>query len=121
MIQFLPMNNLIEYSDDYSKTSGSLWHQYRDEPVLDNNENIIDFLANDNNSNSFNFKQQITGQTGNGGTKNVEIVVPLQDLSMFWRTFEIPLINCEITLQLICSKKSIPPAVLEQIKHQNLE
>ena len=46
-----------------------LWQYYRDEPALDNNENITDFPANNNNSNSFRFKQQITGQTGNGGTK----------------------------------------------------
>ena len=60
--------NLIEYSDVYSKTSGSLWQYYRDEPALGNN-NIIDFLANNNNTISFKFKQQITGQTGNDGTK----------------------------------------------------
>ena len=40
------MDNLIEYSDAYSKTSGSLWQYYRDEPALDNNNNIIDFPAN---------------------------------------------------------------------------
>ena len=74
---------MIEYSDDYSKTSGSLWQCYRDEPALENNDNIIDFPANDNNSNSFNFKQQIRGQTGCGGTKDIKIVVPLQDLSAF--------------------------------------
>ena len=110
LIQFMAMNNLIEYSDDYSKTSGSLWQYCRDEPALDNNDNIIDFPANDNNSNSFNFKQQITGQTENGGTKDIEIVITLQDLSKFWRTFEMSLINCEITLQLTCSKKCTLPA-----------
>ena len=61
----MPMYNLIEYSDVYSKTSGSLWQYYRDEPALDNNNNnnIIDFPVNDNNSILFKFKQQITGQT----------------------------------------------------------
>ena len=49
----------------------------RDEPALDNNNNITDF-PNNNNNNSFKFKQQITGQTENGGTKNVEIMVPLK-------------------------------------------
>ena len=101
------MYNLIEYSDAYSKTSGSLWQYYRDEPALDKHNNIIDFPANNNNSISFKFKQQITEQTGNYGTKNVEIMVSLKYLSNFWRTLEIPLINCEISLQLKWSKDCI--------------
>ena len=51
----IPMYNLIEYSDAYSKTSRVLWQYYRHEPVLDNNGNIIDFLANNNKNISFNF------------------------------------------------------------------
>ena len=43
------MHNLIEYSDGYSKTSGSLSQYYRDKPVLDNTNNIIDLPINDNN------------------------------------------------------------------------
>ena len=69
----MPMNNLIEYSNAYSKTSGSLWQYYRDEQALDNNGNIIDFPANDNRSISFNFKQEITRQTGNGSKNNGSI------------------------------------------------
>ena len=53
----------------------------------------------------FKFKHQITGKTGNGGTKDVEMMVPLKYLSDSWRTIEMPLINCEISLQLTCSKK----------------
>ena len=60
-----------------------------------------------NNSNSFKFKQQITGQTGSDGAKDVEIIVPLKYLGNFWRTFEMTLSNCEITLQLTCCKTSI--------------
>ena len=86
----------------YLKTSGSLWQYYRDEPAIDANVNIIDFPANYNNSNSFKFKQQLTRQTGNSGTKNVEIIVQLKYLSIFWGTLETHLINCEITLQLTC-------------------
>ena len=93
------------HSDVYWKTSGSLWQCYRNEPVLGNNNNIIDFLANNNNSISFKFKQQITGQTGNDGTKNVEIIVPLIYLKKFWRTLEILLINYEINLHLKWSQK----------------
>ena len=72
------MYNLVKYSDAYTKTSGSLWQYCRNEPALDNNGNTIDFPANNNKSTSFNFKQQITGQTGNGGTKDVEIMVPFK-------------------------------------------
>ena len=67
----MPMCNLMKYSYAYSNTSGSLWQYYRDEPTLDNNNNIIDFPANNNNNISFKFKQQITGKTGNGGPKDV--------------------------------------------------
>ena len=102
----MPMYNLIEYSDAYSKTSGSLCQYYRDEPALDNNGNI-NFPNDNNNSASFKFEQKITGQTGNGGTKNVEIMVPLKCLSKFWRALEMPLINCEIILQLKWSRNSI--------------
>ena len=77
------MYNLIEHSDVYLKASGSLWQYYRDEPVLYSENNIIDFRANNNNSILFKFKQEITTQTGNGGTKNVEIMVPLKYLSNF--------------------------------------
>ena len=103
-----PMYNLTEYSDAYLQTSGILWQYYRDGLVLDNNNNnIIDFPANKNSSISFKFKQQITGQTGNGSTKDVEIMVPLKYLSNFWRILEMPLINCEIRHQLRWSKDCI--------------
>ena len=62
----MPMYDLIEYSDAYLKTSGSLWQYYRDEPALDNNGNVIDFLEDNNNSASLKSKQKITGQTGKG-------------------------------------------------------
>ena len=85
----MPMYNLLEYTDDFSKTSGSLWQYYRDELSLKANVEIIDFPANNNNSASFKFKQQITGQAGNGGTKNVEIMVPLNYLSNFWKCLQL--------------------------------
>ena len=101
------MYNLIEYSDAYSKTSGSLWQYYRDEPGLDNNGNITDFSDDNNNSASFKFKQKITGQTGNSSSKDVEIMVTLKYLNNFWRTHEMPLINCEVSLQSKWSRKCI--------------
>ena len=72
------MYDLIEYSEAYSKISGSLLQYYRDEPAIDKNINIINFPANNNNNILFKFKQKITGQTENGGTKNVEIMVSLK-------------------------------------------
>ena len=77
----MPMYNLIEYSDNYSKTSGSLLQCYRD----DSNDIIIQ-------SESFKSKIKITRKTlADGNTKNVEIVVPLKEyLSNFWRTLEMP-------------------------------
>ena len=97
-----PMSHLIEYSDNYSKTSGSLWQYCKDIPTLDNNIAIVNFAEN-NLTDSFNFEVKMTGQTGDDGTKNVEIMVPLEYLSNFWRTLEMALINCEINLTLAWS------------------
>ena len=103
----MPIYNLIEYSDAYSKISGSLCQYYRGEAALDNNNNIIDFSADNNNSASFKFKQRITGQTGNNSTKDAEILIPLKCLSNLWRALKKLLINCEISLQLKLSKNCI--------------
>ena len=93
----MSMHNLIEYSDNYSKTSGSLWQYYEDDP----NDSI-------ENSESFKNKIKITGKTpNNGNTKDVEIIVPLKYLSNFWRTLEMPLINCEVNLILTWSKDCV--------------
>ena len=90
----MPMYNLIEYSDNYSKTSGSWWQYYKNDP----NDNLTD-------SESFKSEVKIAGKTPkNGNTKDVEIIVPLKYLSNFWRTLEMPLINCEVNLILISSK-----------------
>ena len=99
----MPVYNIIEYSANYSKTSGSLWNYYRDKPFLNANGAIADFPAVNNNSASFKFKTKIAARTGNDGRKNVEIRVPLKYLSNFWRTLEMPLINCEINLILTWS------------------
>ena len=67
----IPMYNLIEYRDIYSKNSESLWQRYRDDPALNSNNNVTDFTANNTNSILFKFERKMTGQTGNGGTKDV--------------------------------------------------
>ena len=67
------MYNLIEYSDSYSKTFGSLWQYYKD----DANDNITQ-------SESFKYKIKITGNNpAASNTKNVEIWVPLK----YWSNF----------------------------------
>ena len=71
----MPMYNLIEYSDNYMITSGSLWQYCKDIPAVDNNNAIVNFT--ENLTDSFNFKVKMTGRTGDDGTKNVEIMVPL--------------------------------------------
>ena len=67
----MPMYNLTEHSDNYSKTSGSLWQCYRDEPFIDNDGDIID-IPEDPNSASFKYKQKITGQTRDDARKDVK-------------------------------------------------
>ena len=103
------MNNVkdidIDYRDNYSKTYGSLWYYYSDEPFLDNGA-ITDFPAN-NNCALFKFKTKIAGQTENYGMKNVKIRVPLRYLSNFWRTFQMPLINQGINLILTWSNRCL--------------
>ena len=93
----MPMYNLIEYRDHYSKTSGSLYQCYKDDP----HDNIT-------GSESFKSKVKITEKTpNNGNTKDVEIIVPLKYLSNFWKTLEVSLINCEVNLPLTWSKDCV--------------
>ena len=75
-----------------------LWQYYRDEPASSDAGGIIDFPDAESNDDPFNFKQKITGQAGDDGKKDVEIIAPLKYLSHIWRTLEMPLINCEINL-----------------------
>ena len=93
----MSMYNLIEYSGNYSETSGSLWQYYRDEP----NDNLAD-------SESFKSKIKITGKNSAAGNeKHVEIMVPLKYLSNYWRTLEMPLINSEVNLILTWSSTCV--------------
>ena len=105
----MPVYNLLEYSKSYRKRTGSLWNYYRNESS--------DPLSS--NSESFKYKTSITGNTYNVGAgeagydankvgKNeTEVVIPLKHLSNFWRSLNIPLINCEVELILTWSKKCV--------------
>ena len=89
------MHNLIEYSDNYSDTSGCLWGFKRD-GIVDNAN-----VTNDDNASLFKYKASlITNTETNGTKKGVTIAVPLKYLSNFWRSLQMPLINCKVELSL---------------------
>ena len=95
----MPLYKLIEHSDNYSEISGSVWQFKRDDVPANNAEMII------NNSPSLKYKVALLGKTehhnnGESFVKESEIVVPLKYLSKFWRSLEMPLINCKVHLKL---------------------
>ena len=120
----MPMYNLLEYSKNYRKTIGSSYNYYRDELTNDNNNNF----ANRNvvNSNTFEYKNKIIGNTYNvdaaaagydankNGTQEVEIAIPLKYLGNFWRALNIPLISREVSLELKWSKNCIISSLKER-------
>ena len=96
----MPTYKLIEYSFNYTKTSGNLWKYYRDQPDLNNPGNITDFPDDDDDdddSNTVSFKskkKKIKGQTNASDAEDVEVTFPFKYLSNSWRTLEMQLINC---------------------------
>ena len=125
----MPMYNLLEYSKNYRKTIGSLYHYYRDE--LNDDANLNKFAKNNVvSSNSFQYKNKIIGNTynvdstivpaargarvanpnydvNNSGKKNVELAIPLKYLGNFWRALDIPLISVEVSLELKWNKNCV--------------
>ena len=107
----MSMYNLLEYSKNYRKTIGSLYNYYRDELSDDADDNNFDNI-NVVNSNTFKYKNKITGNTYNvnagvqgydvnkNGTQEIELAIPLKYLGNFWRALNIPLISCEVSLEL---------------------
>ena len=100
----MPMYNLLEYSKNYRKTTGSLWNYYRDEP-----SNPLSC-----NSEYFKYKTNITRNTCDGddyadkvGENENEVVIPLKQLSNFGKTLNILLLNCEVELNLTWSKDCV--------------
>ena len=88
---------LLEYSDNYSMTSGSLKNYYRDKINVSN-------MRNDNKTTSkcFEYKTKFIGSTpDDNNTLDTEVFVPLKYLSNFWRSLDLPLIICEIKLDLL--------------------
>ena len=101
------MYNLLEYSKNYRKTTGSLWNYYRNEPNSGINNGINYSIMG---SKSFDYKANFIedGVTHNNLTKNdVKIAVSLKYLSNFWTSLIIPLINCEVELILTWFKNCV--------------
>ena len=107
----MPMYNLLEYSKNYEKTSGSLFNYYRDESselIIGDGNNAINISVR-NSVRNFDYKTNITGNLdiGEDEKDDVEIAIPLKYLDNFWRSLDIPLINCEITLILPWYEKCV--------------
>ena len=104
----LPMYNLLEYSDNYQDSTGSLYQFKRDEP-LDDNANV----ANDRTS--LVYKSKLISGTDDNNVNNVKLVVTLKYVSNFFRSLEMPLVNCKIDLELTwhedCMISSVDAAV----------
>ena len=121
----MPMYNLLEYSKNYRKTIGSVYNYYRDE--LTNNDN--DNFANINvvNSEAFKYKIKITGNMYNvdagvddydvnkNGTQKIELAIPLKYLGNFWRALTIPLISCEVSLELKWDKNCVITSLEQRV------
>ena len=125
----MPMYNLLEYSKNYRKTIGLLYNYYRDEfsdNADDNNFGNIKVV----NSNTFKYNNKIIGNTydvdaripnpngagqidnpiyiaNKNGTQEVELAIPLKYLGNFWRALNIPLISCEVSLELKWDKNCV--------------
>ena len=105
--------------------TGSLWIYNRDKPnnpLLVGNPPTVNYNTHPiTNCESYKYKSSITGKTSNANqedgenteqgntetTKNLEIVVPLKHLSNFWRTLDMPLINCKVSLTLTSSENCV--------------
>ena len=102
----MPMYTLIEYSDNYQDSSATLYQYKRDEPP--EGDAVPDLTVD--NSNSFKYKVSLLGNPvldGNITKRSVKVVVPLRYLSNFFRSLEMPLINCKIKLNLTWKKECV--------------
>ena len=125
----MPMYNLLEYSKNYRKTIGLLYNYYRDELTNDNipannvfnNIRVVDL-------NTFKYKNKIIGNVAAGaagydanknGTQTIELVIPLKYLGNFGRALNIPLISCEVSLELKWNKNCIIPSLERRAIDEN--
>ena len=124
----IPMYNLLEHSKSYRKTIRLLYNYYRDELTNDQNNNFANI--NVINSSPFQYKNKLLNNTYNvnstrvpagggnripnpnyianlSGTLNLILAIPLKYLGNFWRALNIPLISCEVYLELKWNKNCI--------------
>ena len=121
----MPMYNLLEYSKNYRKIIGSFYNYYRDELSDDADNNNFDNIKVVN-SNAFKYKNKIIGNTynvaaaaadyvaANEGTQNIELAIPLKYLGNFWRALTMPLISCEVSLELKWDKNCVITSLEER-------
>ena len=122
------MYNLLEYSKNYRKTIGSLYNYYRDELSDDADDNSSDNIKVVN-SNTFKYKNKIIGNTydvdagaqgydvNKNGTQEVELAIPLKYFGNFWRALNIPLISCEVSLELKWDKNCVITSLEQRQVH----
>ena len=106
----MPMYNLIEYSDNYQDLSATLYQYKRDEPPED--DAVADLTADNSDSLKYKMKllgnvTEVAGDAAGVRRLNVKVVVPLKYLSNFFRSLEMPLINCKIKLNLTWKKECV--------------
>ena len=120
----MPMYNLLEYSKNYRKTIESLYNYYRDEWTNDNipANNVFNNIRVVN-SNTFKYKNKMIGNTYNvdagaagydankNDTQTIELAIPLKYLGNFWRALNMPLISCEVPLELKWNKNCVITSV----------
>ena len=121
----MSLYNLLEYSKNYRKTIGSLYNYYRDELSDDADDNNFDNIKVVN-SEAFKYKNKIIGNTYNlnadddgydvnkNGTQEVELAILLKYLGNFWRALNIPLISCEVSLELKWNKNCVITSLEER-------
>ena len=114
----MSMYNLLECSENYSKTSGSLWNYYRDEANVVANKIAADYKMNNSKATAskfFVYETKITGSTSvDNNMLDTEVVAPLKYLSNVWRSVDLPLVNYEIELDLSGSKDCIISELLSE-------
>ena len=106
----MPMCNLLEYSDNYQNSTGSLYQFERGEPP-DNNTDV------GNNTTSLVYKSKLIKGIDDNNVNNVKLVVPLKYVSNFFRSLEMPLVNCKIDLELTWHKDCIISSVNAAANH----
>ena len=113
---FISTYNLLEYSDNYSMTSGKLWNYYREEVNDVANGDAANYRVNNNKTTTnryFEYKTKITGKKSAIANRlNTKVVIPLKYFSNFCRFLDLPLINFKTKLDLLWSKDCVISKIL---------